>query len=106
MKHSIAVKFVAIILCALSVVSIAACGFGILFMENWNLYNMPLETLKNQQKLHGITHRYRRPKRLATALRKYWTMCCSIQRLIPRVITPWRFFKMAIWCTASTTRAS
>ena len=49
MKHSIAVKFVAIILCALSVVSIAACGFGILFMENWNLYNMPLETLKNQQ---------------------------------------------------------
>jgi len=49
MKHSIAVKFLAILLCALSVVSIAACGFGILFMENWNLYNMPLEDLKKQQ---------------------------------------------------------
>ena len=49
MKHSIAVKFLAILLCALSVVSIAACGFGILFMENWNLYNMPLEDIKKQQ---------------------------------------------------------
>ena len=44
MKHSIAVKFLAVLLCALSVVSITACGFGILFMENWNLYNMPLDT--------------------------------------------------------------
>ena len=49
MKHSVAVKFIAILLCAASVVSIAACGFGILFMENWNLYNMPLEQLKKQQ---------------------------------------------------------
>ena len=49
MKHSIAVKFLAFILCALSVVSIAACGFGILFMENWNLYNTPLETIKADQ---------------------------------------------------------
>ena len=49
MKHSYAMKFIAILLCALSVVSIVACGFGILFMENWNLYNMPLEELKKQQ---------------------------------------------------------
>ena len=49
MKHSVAVKFLAILLCALSVVSIVGCGFGILFMENCNLYNMPLEELKNQQ---------------------------------------------------------
>ena len=49
MKHSIALKFLAILLCALSMVSIATCSFGVLFMENWNLYNMPLETLKNQQ---------------------------------------------------------
>ena len=49
MKHSIVLKFIAFLLCALSVVSIAACGFGILFMENWNLYNMPLEKLKQQQ---------------------------------------------------------
>ena len=49
MKHSVAVKFLAFLLCTLSVVSIAACGFGILFMENWNLYNMPLEDLKEQQ---------------------------------------------------------
>ena len=49
MKHSIALKFLAMLLCALSAVSIVACGFGVLFMENWNLYNMPLETLKKQQ---------------------------------------------------------
>ena len=49
MKHSVAVKFLAFMLCALSVVSIAACGFGILFMENWNLYNTPLETIKADQ---------------------------------------------------------
>ena len=49
MKHSIAVKFLAVMLCALSVVSIVACGFGLLFMENWNLYNTPLEELKFQQ---------------------------------------------------------
>ena len=49
MKHSIAVKFLAFLLCALSVVSIVACGFGILFMENWNLYNMPLADIKAQQ---------------------------------------------------------
>ena len=49
MKHSIAIKFLAFLLCALSVVSIAACGFGILFMENWNLYNQPLEDIKIQQ---------------------------------------------------------
>ena len=49
MKHSIAMKFLALLLCALSVVSIAACGFGILFMENWNLYNQPLEDIKTMQ---------------------------------------------------------
>lgn len=49
MKHSFAMKFIAILLCALSVVSIVACGFGILFMENWNLYNMPLEDIKADQ---------------------------------------------------------
>ena len=49
MKHSIAVKFITIVLCALSVVSVAACGFGILFMENYNLYNEPLEDLKQEQ---------------------------------------------------------
>jgi len=49
MKHSVSIKFLALLLCALSVVSITACGFGILFMENWNLYNMPLEDLKSEQ---------------------------------------------------------
>ena len=49
MKHSIAVKFTAILLCALSVVAIAASGFGILFMEAYNLYNEPLETQKQEQ---------------------------------------------------------
>jgi len=49
MKHSIAVKFIAITLCALSIVSIAASGFGILFMEGCNLYSEPLETQKQNQ---------------------------------------------------------
>ena len=49
MKHSVALKFLAMLLCALSVVSIAACGFGILFMENWNLYNMPLEDIRKDR---------------------------------------------------------
>ncbi len=49
MKHSIAVKFIAITLCALSIVSIAASGFGILFMEGYNLYNEPLENQKTEQ---------------------------------------------------------
>ena len=49
MKHSIAVKFIAITLCALSIVSIAASGFGILFMEAYNLYNEPLDTQKREQ---------------------------------------------------------
>ena len=49
MKHSVTLKFLAFLLCALSIVSIAACGFGILFMENWNLYNTPLEELKKQE---------------------------------------------------------
>ena len=49
MKHSITIKFIAFLLCALSIVSIAACGFGILFMENWNLYNTSLDELKAQK---------------------------------------------------------
>ena len=49
MKRSIAIKFLAFLLCGLSAVAILGCSFGILFMENWNLYNMPLEELKKQQ---------------------------------------------------------
>ena len=49
MKRSIAIKFLAFLLCAASAVSIIGCSFGILFMENWNLYSMPLEDLKKQQ---------------------------------------------------------
>ena len=49
MRHSIALKFLAIMLCALSIVSVTACGFGILFMENWNLYNTSLDELKAQK---------------------------------------------------------
>ena len=49
MRHSIAIKFLAVMLCGLSVVSILACGFGILFMEGYNLYNEPLETQRQEQ---------------------------------------------------------
>ena len=53
MKHSIAVKFIAILLCAISVVGIAFSGFGILYMEANNLYSGTLEDRKQQQ-LEGL----------------------------------------------------
>ena len=53
MKHSIAVKFIAILLCAVSVVGLTASGFGILYMEANNLYSGTLEDRKQQQ-LEGL----------------------------------------------------
>ena len=70
MKHSVAVKFIAILLCALSVVSTAACGFGILFMENWNLYNTPLEDIKTSQ-----------AENVALNMALYSAQVCAIQNL-------------------------
>ena len=46
MRYSVATKFIAVLLCALSIVAIAASGLGILFMESYNLFNEPLETQK------------------------------------------------------------
>lgn len=49
MRYSVAVKFIAVLLCALSLVCVVASGFGLLFMENWNLYNLTLDDLKQQE---------------------------------------------------------
>ena len=49
MKNSIAIKFIAVLLCALSIVGMAASGIGILFMEENNLYNENLDSRKQAQ---------------------------------------------------------
>ena len=49
MKHSITVKFLAFILCALSLVSIIFSGTGIAFMEAYDLYHTPLKKIQQDQ---------------------------------------------------------
>ena len=49
MKHSITLKFIAFLLCALSLVSIIFSGTGIAFMEAYDLYHTPLEAIQQQQ---------------------------------------------------------
>ena len=49
MKHSIAVKFLAFVLCALSLVTVVFSGFGIAFMQGYDLYRTPLETIQRNQ---------------------------------------------------------
>ena len=49
MKNSIIIKFIAVALCALSILGIIASGCGILFMEEYNLYNEPLEARKQAE---------------------------------------------------------
>ena len=56
MKHSITVKFLAFILCALSLVAVVFSGFGIAFMQAYDLYHTPLETIRqNQMNYASIT---------------------------------------------------
>ena len=42
MRYSVTVKFIAIILCACSLVAVAFSGLGIAFMEGYDLYQTPL----------------------------------------------------------------
>ena len=49
MKHSITVKFLAFILCALSLVTLIFSGFGIGFMQAYDLYHTPLEVIQQDQ---------------------------------------------------------
>lgn len=49
MKHSITVKFLAFVLCALSLVSVIFSGVGIAFMQGYDLYHTPLEAIRQQQ---------------------------------------------------------
>ena len=49
MKHSITIKFLAFILCALSLVTIIFSGFGIAFMQGYDLYHTPLEVFQRDQ---------------------------------------------------------
>ena len=49
MKYSVTVKFIAIILCACSLVAAAFSGLGIAFMEGYDLYHTPLETVQRKE---------------------------------------------------------
>ena len=49
MKYSVTVKFIAIILCACSLVAMAFSGIGIAFMEGYDLYHTPLETVQQRE---------------------------------------------------------
>ena len=49
MKHSIITKFIAIMLCACSLVAVAFSGLGIAFMEGYDLYREPLGTKQGEQ---------------------------------------------------------
>ena len=49
MKYSVTVKFVAIILCACALVTMAFSGIGIAFMEGYDLYHTPLETVQQKE---------------------------------------------------------
>ena len=49
MKHSITVKFLAFILCALSLVTMVFSGTGIAFMEAYDLYRTPLAVIEQDQ---------------------------------------------------------
>ena len=55
MKHSIIVKFLAFILCALSLVTIVFSGFGIAFMQGYDLYHTPLEVIQQDQMNYAST---------------------------------------------------
>ena len=48
MKYSVTVKFIAIILCACALVTMAFSGIGIAFMEGYDLYRTPLETVRQK----------------------------------------------------------
>ena len=49
MKHSVAVKFLAFILCTLSLVTVIFSGTGIAFMELYDLYQTPLDVIQQEQ---------------------------------------------------------
>ena len=49
MKHSITVKFLAFVLCALSLVTVIFSGVGIAFMQGYDLYHTPLEVIRQDQ---------------------------------------------------------
>ena len=53
MKYSVGIKFIAIILCACSLVAMAFSGIGIAFMEGYDLYHTSLETVQ-QKEIDGI----------------------------------------------------
>ena len=49
MKHSIAVKFLAFVLCAMSLVTVLFSGTGIAFMQGYDLYQTPLDVIRRNQ---------------------------------------------------------
>ena len=51
MKYSVGTKFIAIILCACSLVAMAFSGLGIAFMEGYDLYRTPLVNKQEEQRM-------------------------------------------------------
>ena len=49
MKYSVCTKFIAIILCACSLVTLAFSGIGIAFMEGYDLYQTPISVKQEEQ---------------------------------------------------------
>ena len=49
MKYSVTVKFIAVILCTCSLVTLAFSGIGIAFMEGYDLYHTPLEIVQQKE---------------------------------------------------------
>ena len=49
MKYSVGTKFIAILLCACALMSVAFAGIGIAFMEVYDLYHTSLETVLQRQ---------------------------------------------------------
>ena len=49
MKYSVTVKFIAVILCTCALVATAFSGIGIAFMEGYDLYHTPLETVQQRE---------------------------------------------------------
>ena len=70
MKHSIITKFIAIVLCACSLVAVAFTGLGITFMQGYDLYRTPLETkLADQMEMVGHTVAWQHAEMYATSTR-------------------------------------
>ena len=69
MKYSVGIKFIAIILCACSLVAMAFSGLGIAFMEGYDLYREPLASKQeSQMEMVGSTIAHQHAERYAVEM--------------------------------------